>query len=1214
MIITNLYENTNPSHHYYEQVAEKLTAGLQSNDDILDAAWEIVVKDLGRTVARNKFIDDDFESDLITAYKQLHKQGMSEARAASASFRSGNKKRAELNDMSDEERRAHDKEQQEKQSKRDDARLEKERQKNAAKKKSVAEGGPYDLPGIDYPRPGDTPAKPRHRGQQTPGVNPDDEDYFREIFRKKREAAKKAEQENKKKVNESVFLKEDRQQIYEQWNRVGTQLVEYRLTPQQIQDIFSRVEQSATQAGNNRTLAGRGVDKASELNAAWEGLKDQIQKSHPVKGFDDLYDTAAAKLKTATGGDEGVMQYVNKYRDFAKKHPYIQSAVYAALIAAAGLSGAGLGGAGAIGLLKMTDRLLQGDKASSALYKGAKTGALAMAAHSIADYFKNPNAQIPTGTPAKLPDGTDYVVQKGDTLSQIAQKNGVSVKDLMAANSGQTVPTGDRITWNDPNAFTDINPMGDAVPPGTGSEPTYDVRTKLTNPDVLQPGQKLNVPGSLGPTQTYADGVGTAADTWDKVKSGAYTPSEISRNQAAKWNLPGAGEYNAPSGSSGTASVPTSGRIPADQAPMYDPDGGERRPQDPAFDDGASLLKPDSEFMKMGGNASDRPTITPKGNEVDYASSKTNPWDRANAKVDADVAAQNAEINTQNVKASAEYSDWLAKNPGSPVPYDQDGNLMPGWKDDPEKPGFLKFNAPKLKESQIYMVFDSVVAGQKKLNEGMWDSVKGAAAKAGNWAQTKGHNLTTKITLDKLLQAWNKARKPMDSEGVRQVLVAAGVSPEVINSVYSSMKIPTQQTGPQGRVEPTMTATPAATSRPAASTTSPSSVKSQMPANAAAWNYSGAANASGIPQPTKQAAQPAATPSWADPKSGDYVGRREVARRMAAQPAPAANMVPQQGVVEADKKDGEAEPDVKDVGLQRAISRAKADFPTAGSGIEALAKDFMRSQDQDQQAFDQMRQAERKQDQMLAQIDQIDQEQNTEISDLENQNSTLSSRLRQLQNVNSQLEKKLASMSGRKSEKKSSAADADTSVAPTTVSTTTVEPAAPKTKNKPTPKAQPAKSSMKSTATQLAAPKADPMSAMTQRITKGDSSITDKVSGQHALSFEPSDNVLEPVIPQSQQNPRFAAARANASDADPRYYADLTSKIAKKAIQDPEAAQSAYRVHEGDDEEQEANYSNKYQDMVKRMGQKAREQEKSKPVDIADLARRLAAIEASKKD
>jgi hypothetical protein len=63
-------------------------------------------------------------------------EGMAEAKASTSAFRASNKKRAELNSMSVEERRAYDKEQQEKQRKRDDARLERERSKN----KSVAEG------------------------------------------------------------------------------------------------------------------------------------------------------------------------------------------------------------------------------------------------------------------------------------------------------------------------------------------------------------------------------------------------------------------------------------------------------------------------------------------------------------------------------------------------------------------------------------------------------------------------------------------------------------------------------------------------------------------------------------------------------------------------------------------------------------------------------------------------------------------------------------------------------------------------------------------------------------------------------------------------------------------------------------------------------------------------------------------------------------------
>lgn len=44
------------------------------------------------------------------------------------------------------------------------------------------------------------------------------------------------------------------------------------------------------------------------------------------------------------------------------------------------------------------------------------------------------------------------------------------------------------------------------------------------------------------------------------------------------------------------------------------------------------------------------------------------------------------------------------------------------------------------------------------------------------------------------------------------------------------------------------------------------------------------------------------------------------------------------------------------------------------------------------------------------------------------------------------------------------------------------------------------------------------------------------------------------------------------------------------------------------DHEQEADYGPEYQAMVQRVGQKAREQEKRKPVDVKDLARRLQAI------
>ena len=62
----------------------------------------------------------------------------------------------------------------------------------AAEAPPVAEGRPEDLPGIDYPRPGEGPRKPPASDEHNPyPYSPEeDDDYFREIFRKKREAAK----------------------------------------------------------------------------------------------------------------------------------------------------------------------------------------------------------------------------------------------------------------------------------------------------------------------------------------------------------------------------------------------------------------------------------------------------------------------------------------------------------------------------------------------------------------------------------------------------------------------------------------------------------------------------------------------------------------------------------------------------------------------------------------------------------------------------------------------------------------------------------------------------------------------------------------------------------------------------------------------------------------------------------------------------------------
>jgi len=77
------------------------------------------------------------------------------------------------------------------------------RYEELAKKRGMAEADPHKFDSdVDYYTAQNTPARSRHRGQQSPGVNPDDEAYFREIFRKKRAAAEKVKQDNEQGVAE----------------------------------------------------------------------------------------------------------------------------------------------------------------------------------------------------------------------------------------------------------------------------------------------------------------------------------------------------------------------------------------------------------------------------------------------------------------------------------------------------------------------------------------------------------------------------------------------------------------------------------------------------------------------------------------------------------------------------------------------------------------------------------------------------------------------------------------------------------------------------------------------------------------------------------------------------------------------------------------------------------------------------------------------------
>jgi hypothetical protein len=357
------------------------------------------------------------------------------------------------------------------------------------------------------------------------------------------------------------------------WENAGRTIKEAALTADQINQIFTAAEQGATAGGANRTMIGKGKDAASAVNTAWEDLKTKVQNSGPVKNVDAMYDQAADKLKQATGGDQGVMQYVQKYRDFAKKHPVAQSLIYSALIAAAGISGVGAGGAAALGLFKLVDKLLQGEKFSSAAYSGAKTGAVAYGAGQIGKALQGGDQTAAAGnTP-----GGQTTPGSGARADLIAQK-------VASANSQRDLVAG----------FAEKMGM-------SGANPTAQM---------------------VGGVPVSINGV--------SVPTNLFTPDQLTRINAVK-------------------------------------------------------------------------------------------------------SMSNA-----------------------------------------------------MNESQIKKMFVLAETMQSKLNEGVMDTIKGAAGKAMQYAQTKGANLTNKVTADKLMTAWKKAGSPLDSEQVKAIMKQVGVADNVIASAMDS--------------------------------------------------------------------------------------------------------------------------------------------------------------------------------------------------------------------------------------------------------------------------------------------------------------------------------------------------------------------------------------------------------------------------------------------
>lgn len=339
--------------------------------------------------------------------------------------------------------------------------------------------------------------------------------------------------------------------------KLSRRIDEAQLTADQITKLFGTIAGGPGQGG--------GTVLPDSIKQKFDAALPEPDAG-PVQGFEQKAAQAAQQVQDPAT-KQGIMDLIKQGIQSPVTQKLILTGIsglagVAASALTGGLGGAlGAGAAGAItgGLMGVIGAKLQGADWKSAGMAGLKGAAMGGAAGAVGGLAGSLGHQAisalsgPQQDANQGPDSTDYQVKKGDTLSQIAKANGVSVNDIMAANAGQTKTTDLTAQgWNNDyhDAFTNLNPMGDFTGP-TNHEYQVDQAPKIDNPDRLATGQNIRIPNATG-NSTYQDGGGTAADTWNKTQTGAYKPDAITTNHAAAWGLDTGGQGD-PSKTAGLA-------------------------------------------------------------------------------------------------------------------------------------------------------------------------------------------------------------------------------------------------------------------------------------------------------------------------------------------------------------------------------------------------------------------------------------------------------------------------------------------------------------------------------------------------------------------------------------------------------------------------------------------------------------------------------------
>jgi hypothetical protein len=132
------------------------------------------------------------------------------------------------------------------------------------------------------------------------------------------------------------------------------------------------------------------VNKVSSANDAIKRVGQLVQNTAPVQGFDDKVE----KILTDIGNkNPKIAATARQYGEWAKRNPIKQGVIIGILTAVASALGGPGGGAAAGAILRAGNEMLKGEKASTALAKGAVGAGLGWVAglgiRELGDFFAN---------------------------------------------------------------------------------------------------------------------------------------------------------------------------------------------------------------------------------------------------------------------------------------------------------------------------------------------------------------------------------------------------------------------------------------------------------------------------------------------------------------------------------------------------------------------------------------------------------------------------------------------------------------------------------------------------------------------------------------------------------------------------------------------------------------------------------------------------------